>query len=123
MINIGFDNISSLAREIMEVVFCCYIFNIDMSNELIWSILINNIGIDDPQPCNYSPERDGDIPESPPPLEPPPFEESYSPPSPQIILHLRLLKSLLLLCLLKIILLHKLRIHVLISGLENSLKL
>ena len=43
------------------------------SNELVWSILVNNIGIDDPQPCNYSPEWDGEIPELPPPPEPPLF--------------------------------------------------
>ena len=42
-----------------------------------WSILINNIGIDDPQPCNYSPELEGEISESSPPPEPPPFQ---SPP-------------------------------------------
>ena len=58
---------------------CAHIAN----DELIWSILINNIGKDDPQPCNYSPEWDGNIPESPPPSEPPPFEDSSSPPSPQ----------------------------------------
>ena len=31
------------------------------NHELVWSILINNIGIDDPQPCNYSPEWEVEI--------------------------------------------------------------
>ena len=26
------------------------------NNEIIWSLLINNLGKDDPQPCDYSPE-------------------------------------------------------------------
>ena len=33
------------------------------NNELFWSILINNICIDDPQPCNYLSEWKGEIPE------------------------------------------------------------
>ena len=49
-----------------------------VNNELVQSILINKIGIDNRQPCNYSPEWEGGIPkshppsESPPPPEPPP---------------------------------------------------
>ena len=47
------------------------------NNELVWTILVNNIGLDDPPPCNYSPEWEDEIPEHPPPPEPPPFQ---SPP-------------------------------------------
>ena len=54
-----------------------YIWAHIVNNELIWSILINNIDIDDPQSCNYSPEWEGEIPESPPPPKPLPFQ---SPP-------------------------------------------
>ena len=60
------------------------------NNELVWSILVNNIGLDDPQPCNYSPEWEGEIPESPtppkppPPPEPPPFQ---SPPPKSSLPH------------------------------------
>ena len=32
-------------------------------DELLWSILVNNLGNDDPQPCNFSLEWDEDIPE------------------------------------------------------------
>ena len=46
--------------------------------------MVNNIGIDDPQPCNYSPEWDGEIPELPPPPEPPLFQ---SPPPKFSLLH------------------------------------
>ena len=54
-------------------------------NELIQSILINNIGNNDPQPCNYSPECKGQIPESPPPFERPSPKEPL-PPQSRIIL-------------------------------------
>ena len=53
------------------------------NDELIWSILINNIGKDDPQPYNCSLEWDGNIPASPLPPESPSFEEPSSPQSPQ----------------------------------------
>ena len=50
------------------------------NNKLVLSVLINNIGIDDPQSCHYSPEWEGEIPESPPPPERPPFQ-SHPPKS------------------------------------------
>ena len=53
------------------------------NNELVWSILVMNIGLDNPQPCNYLPKRNGEISESPLPPEPPPPPESHlfqSPP-------------------------------------------
>ena len=37
------------------------------NNELTWSILINNISRNDPQPCDYDPEWNGEIPEYQPP--------------------------------------------------------
>ena len=43
--------------------------------------MINNIGLNDPQPCDYAPQWEGEIPESPPPPEPPPSPES-TPNSP-----------------------------------------
>ena len=43
--------------------------------EVIWSILINNIGNDNPQPCNYLPELEDEILESPPPPEPHFFQQ------------------------------------------------
>ena len=47
------------------------------NNELVWSILINNIARNDPQPCDYNPEWDGKFPEPrSPPKTPPVF---YSP--------------------------------------------
>ena len=46
--------------------------------ELVWSILINNIGLNDPQPCDYTLEWKGEIPESSPPPEPPPSPEFTS---------------------------------------------
>ena len=48
--------------------------NVD-NNEIIWSILINNIGNDDPKLCNYLPEWEGEIPESSPPSEPLPAKK------------------------------------------------
>ena len=67
------------------------------NNELLWSILVNNLGKDDPQPYNFSTEWDIEIPENDPPQSPssshpysspsshphssPPFSPLKSPPS------------------------------------------
>ena len=56
---------------------------------LLWSILVNKLGKDDPQPCNFPPEWDGEIPENDPPPSPssshahspPPFSPPKSHPS------------------------------------------
>ena len=58
------------------------------NDEVLWLMLVNNLGRDDPQPCNFSPEWDEEIsengpPRSPPsshPHSPPPFSLPKSPP-------------------------------------------
>ena len=42
------------------------------NNELVWSILINNIDRNDPQPSDYNPEWDGNTPEPKSTPKPPP---------------------------------------------------
>ena len=46
----------------------------EANNELPCSILVNNIGKYNLQPCDYSPEWNGENPDSPPPPEPLPFK-------------------------------------------------
>ena len=48
------------------------------NNELILWILINNIGHDNPQPCNHSPGWEDEVPEPPHLPEPLPFQISPS---------------------------------------------
>ena len=56
------------------------------NGELIWHILINNMGHDDPQPCDYYPEWDGEIPKFQPP--PPELSPETSPSPLKRHLHL-----------------------------------
>lgn len=62
------------------------------NNELVWSILINNIDQHDPRPSNYDPEWDGNILESNLPLKLlyvflRLFPEKYSPPQNLLLTH------------------------------------
>ena len=53
------------------------------NNELLWSMLVNHLGKDDPQPCNLFLEWDGEIPENNIPQSPSsPHSHSPSPFSP-----------------------------------------